>query len=155
MLFYMVPIKYIPAIEAKKHTVIEQYSLKEKEKMCLARNLFYEARGEGEHGMVLVGHVTLNRMKSPRYPNSICEVVYQPKQFSWTMKYGRTSRPQQKNPDVWKKTVALAERVYEEHKKGIDPTGSAKYFYNPTLANPRWASAKTVTARHGQHVFLR
>ena len=50
-------------------------------------NLHYEARGEGVHGMVAVAHVTLNRTKSGKFPKSICEVVKQPKQFSWVAQF--------------------------------------------------------------------
>jgi len=48
-------------------------------------NLHYEARGESQMGIIAVGHVTMNRVKNIRFPNSICGVVYQPYQFSWTI----------------------------------------------------------------------
>lgn len=44
---------------------------------CLARNIFYESRGEPLEGKVAVGLVTLNRTQDPRYPNDVCEVVKQ------------------------------------------------------------------------------
>lgn len=50
-------------------------SLKDLE--CLARNIYYEAGGESEEGKVAVGLVTLNRVNSGRYPNSVCGVVHQ------------------------------------------------------------------------------
>lgn len=62
---------------------------------CMADNLYQEARGETIEGVVAVGQVVLNRVKSPKWPNSICEVVYQNKvnihgytvyQFSWVGK---------------------------------------------------------------------
>jgi len=44
----------------------------------------HEARGEGSEGMQAVHQVVLNRVKSRKYPNTICGVVLQKNQFSWT-----------------------------------------------------------------------
>jgi spore germination cell wall hydrolase CwlJ-like protein len=49
----------------------------QKELMCLARNIYFESRGEPEKGKIAVGMVTLNRTQHPSFPNSICEVVKQ------------------------------------------------------------------------------
>lgn len=51
---------------------------------CLAANLYFEARGEPLKGQLAVAKVTLNRVKSKQYPDSICAVVFQKHQFSWT-----------------------------------------------------------------------
>ena len=57
------------------------------EAYCLAQNLYHEGRGEGIVGMVGIADVTLNRVKSLKYPNSICEVVQQgPTYESWKTK---------------------------------------------------------------------
>src|SRR3954451_10498628 len=53
--------------------------------LCLARNIYFEARGEGARGQYAVAAVTLNRVREKRRPDGICGVVYQKKQFSWTM----------------------------------------------------------------------
>ena len=44
---------------------------------CLATNIYHEARGESNEGKFAVGNVTMNRVDSNRFPDSICEVVYQ------------------------------------------------------------------------------
>ena len=44
---------------------------------CLATAIYFEARGEPEHGQLAVAQVVLNRVKNPAYPNTICGVVYQ------------------------------------------------------------------------------
>lgn len=51
---------------------------------CLAKNIYFESRGEPQVGQFLVAFVTINRVKDDRWPNTICDVVYQHKQFSWT-----------------------------------------------------------------------
>lgn len=56
----------------------------DKEVNCLAQNLYHEGRGEGIMGMRGIADVTLNRVKSTKYPNTICEVVHQgPVYESW------------------------------------------------------------------------
>ncbi|NYZ69950.1 cell wall hydrolase, partial [Endozoicomonas sp. SM1973] len=55
-----------------------------KDLQCLTLNIYHEARGEGLMGMLAVGEITINRVNNKKWPNSICAVVYQDKQFSWT-----------------------------------------------------------------------
>jgi len=57
--------------------VIKAPFLSEKDIECLARNIYFEAGSEPLEGKVAVGVVTLNRMRDPRYPSSICGVVNQ------------------------------------------------------------------------------
>ena len=42
---------------------------------CLAKNIYFEARNQSTAGQIAVSHVVMNRVKSSRYPNTICEVV--------------------------------------------------------------------------------
>ena len=60
---------------------------------CLTKNMFYEARDQSVEGWLAIAEVTLNRKKHHRFPDSVCDVVYQPSrdrkrpkacQFSWT-----------------------------------------------------------------------
>lgn len=44
-------------------------------KECLAKAMYFEARGTGERGMRAVGEVLLNRAASHRFPNSVCGVL--------------------------------------------------------------------------------
>ena len=54
------------------------------ELFCLAQNIYYEARGSSRADQMGVSDVVLNRVKDSRYPNTICEVVYQGKKKpSW------------------------------------------------------------------------
>ena len=64
--------------EAKAyHKIIDQEEL-----TCLAKNIYFEARGENRTGQYAVGLVTLNRLKSKRFPNTICKVVKQAKYWN-------------------------------------------------------------------------
>ena len=52
---------------------------------CLALNIYHEARGESDFGKIAVAHVVMNRVKSHRFPNSICKVVMQGGEVGDTM----------------------------------------------------------------------
>ena len=52
---------------------------------CGAQNIYFEAGSEPFEGMMAIADVTINRKKDTRWPDSICNVVWQNKQFSWTI----------------------------------------------------------------------
>lgn len=57
------------------------------EQQCLSEVIWREARGEPFLGKVAVAQVVLNRTKDARFPKTICKVVFQPGQFTWTSWY--------------------------------------------------------------------
>ncbi len=42
---------------------------------CLAENIYFEARGEPLNGQYAVAEVTLNRLRAPDFPKTICAVL--------------------------------------------------------------------------------
>jgi N-acetylmuramoyl-L-alanine amidase len=50
---------------------------------CLAGAIYFESKGEPLAGQLAVANVILNRMKSGRYPSTVCGVVKQPGQFGF------------------------------------------------------------------------
>ena len=55
--------------------------------ICIAENIYFEARAESIEGKAAVANVTRNRVKSSLFPNTYCEVVYQgPVRESWKTK---------------------------------------------------------------------
>ena len=68
----------------------------------LAKNIYFEARGEGRHGMRLVADVTLNRVNNDDFPDTICAVVMQKGQFTWNKK----SKPT--NQEKWELALDVA-----------------------------------------------
>lgn len=115
--------------------------------LCLALNVYYEARGESYLGQKAVAHVTINRTKDDNYPDNICEVVYQPQQFSWTKKY--QPRPKGK---AWEQAVFTAERAYVGVTK--DPTGGATHFH-ATEVRPNWSANLKKVRVINNHVFYK
>lgn len=70
----------------------------ETEVVCLAKNMYFEAANQGADGQRAVGLVTLMRVLSGKYPKSVCGVVYQHLQFSWTLEpHKRKSMPNSKS----------------------------------------------------------
>ena len=52
--------------------------------VCLAENIYFEARAESIEGKAGVANVTRNRVNSTLFPNTYCDVVYQgPVRESW------------------------------------------------------------------------
>jgi N-acetylmuramoyl-L-alanine amidase len=108
-----------------------------KDVKCLARNIYYEARGENTKAQIAVANVTLNRVKHSKYPNTICKVIYQPYQFSWTTNY---KRPHESQVDIkaWRKAVKIAKNAINGKYK--DVTKGATH-YHSVRVRPRWANS--------------
>jgi len=125
---------------------------------CLALNIFHEARSESEAGQHAVASVTLNRVASKRYPNTICDVVYEKRwdrirkryvgQFSWT----EFDQPPRLKSKAWYRAWKIAEIAYKEKDKR---KLKGAIFYHAKYIKPSWARKKKPLARIGKHIFYR
>lgn len=113
-----------------------------KEFKCLVKNIYHEARGESVEGQKAVGLVTLNRVRDPRYPKTICKVVYQPMQFSWTSNPTVSAKV---NSKAWNQAVYAATYAYNSTSKF-----RATHYHNLTV-RPNWKLTKI--AKIGNHIF--
>lgn len=127
--------------------------------LCLALNVYHEARGEPTIGQKAVAYVTLRRAEFDE--NKVCDVVFAPKQFSWAnpltqAREGERARIAEQfmptDPDAWAKAKKIALRALEG--RAIDFTGGADHYYNPAKANPSWRRTMRLTAKIGNHVFM-
>jgi spore germination cell wall hydrolase CwlJ-like protein len=51
---------------------------------CMAQNIYFESRAEGEQGKQAVAHVVQNRIRDPKFPNTACGVIQEGRHFeSW------------------------------------------------------------------------
>ncbi|MEO1315484.1 MAG: cell wall hydrolase [Pseudomonadota bacterium] len=121
---------------------------------CLARTLYWEAKGEGERGMRAVAHVVANRVKSSRFPETYCGVVTAggsapPCQFSWWCD-GRPDDVVEAAP--FASAREIARQVL--NGKSADPTNGALFFHNARV-QPSWSRVFQRTARIGAHIFYR
>ena len=115
--------------------------------MCLAMNVFFEARNQSIAGQVAVAQVTMNRVHSPNYPNSVCEVVHQKKQFSWYWD-GKSDVPQEE--DAWERAQIIAQGVMagSGHADLVGVT-----HYHALTVQPYWIHTMTFVTRIDDHVF--
>ncbi len=116
---------------------------------CLARNVYYEARGEPSAGQYAVAEVTMNRKASPRFPKTVCEVVYQKEAFSWTG-LGVLEPPA---GAAWLRANQVAEDVYYQRRPRT-LQGNVLHFH-AAYVRPEWSAEKQRVARIGRHVFYR
>lgn len=123
-----------------------------KELNCLALNIYFESRGEPILGQKAVAWVTLNRLKSKKYAKTICGVVYQKGQFSWTFD-GLSDRPKSKKQ--WDASLRIARLVVQEFERGkLDPTHGATMFHAKHV-HPQWKKKYKMVLRIGNHIFYR
>ena len=136
------------------------------EVICLAMNIYHEARGSSFVDQAAVADVTLNRVESTKFPNTVCEVVYQAElsqwhleqdrivplknrcQFSWYCD-GRSDEATDK--DAFVRAQYLAYNViYHDQYRGI--TEGATH-YHAHYVTPQWASMFRFVSRIGDHYY--
>ena len=131
--------------------------------LCMAMNLYHEARGEPLAGQYAVGQSVINRVRDKRYPNTVCEVVHQAKyrgwdqvnpirnqcQYSWYCD-GRPDNPQDSKAML--EATILAQYILASTV--IDITEGATH-YHASYVHPYWADHMTTTVQIGTHIFYR
>ncbi len=126
---------------------------------CLATALYFEARGESIEGQFAVAEVILNRVDSPAYPDTICNVVYQGAraarangggcQFSFAC----DGRPETIRERRAYDRVAKIARLMKDGAPRVLTQG-ATHFHTRAV-NPRWSRQFPRTAEIGGHLFYR
>lgn len=124
----------------------------EQDLLCLGANIYHEARGEPEIGRIAVAWVTLNRVESDRFPDTICEVVTQPGQFSWLQDDYPDMPAPGEFPAYESALILGAEILSGQHP---DPTGGADHYFAHEKAQPFWADDHMTVARIAGHTFQR
>jgi spore germination cell wall hydrolase CwlJ-like protein len=124
---------------------------------CLARAIYFEARGEPTRGKLAVGRVVLNRVASKSYPHSVCRVVYQNDhlrnrcQFSFAC----DGKPDSiADRAAWDEALVYAEWLLthdasERHESEL----WTSTHYHADYVTPNWAKHLTLTGRVGRHLF--
>jgi len=128
---------------------------------CMAKNIYFEAAVESTAGKIAVAQVTLNRVSSQYYPNTVCGVVKQGKhyangfpvrdrcQFSWYCD-GKHDEPYQGK--MWKESTDLA-RYILTHPNLRDITDGSTHYHADYIPNPRWADERSRTVKIDTHIF--
>jgi len=131
--------------------------------MCMATNIYHEAKNQPMVGQIAVAQVVMNRVKDSRYPNTICDVVKQGLtykngkvvlgkcQFSWYCD-GKKDDVNMKS-EKWRNSLRYASMVIT-NRITLDVTEGATH-YHATYVRPAWARTKTKTVRINRHIFYR
>ncbi|MFR1190156.1 MAG: spore cortex-lytic enzyme [Oscillospiraceae bacterium] len=108
----------------------------------LARLISAEARDEPYSGQVAVGAVVLNRIKHPSFPNTLSGVIYQSGAFT-CISDGQFNQP----------VAESAYRAARDALNGVDPSGGAIYYFNPSTATSSWIWSRPLITVIGKHRF--
>lgn len=145
--------------------------------VCLAANIYHEAGNQDRAGKDAIAYATLNRVYDSRWPDTICEVVYDARmvtswrgeqvpvrhacQYSWfcdgksdkiQVRYisgSNAGEPIEINMQVWKESLVAAMHAMVGISE--DKTCGATHYWNPELASPDWGYP--IVAQIGDHVF--
>lgn len=129
---------------------VQEVSAKELTKAeitCLTRNAYFEARNQGEKGILATVFVVLNRTKDSRFPSTPCKVISMPSQFSW---YGKGKVV--KDHKTYKEVEVLVKEVLDGKHKDI--TRGSTHFHT-TKVNPSWCKKMIKTVKIKDHVFYK
>jgi spore germination cell wall hydrolase CwlJ-like protein len=147
------PVQLQPVLTSYDHRQIR----------CLAKNVYFEARNEPTLGQIAVAFVTLNRVESRHFPNTVCGVVEERTrhicQFSWYCE----SRPRYiyqndiltlRDDPVYNRIVKLIKDVYLNHEKLDDPTRGS-LFYHADYVEKRKIGVRNLSfeTKIGRHIF--
>jgi spore germination cell wall hydrolase CwlJ-like protein len=127
-----------PQSQPVKHTQQDVY--------CLADNIYHEARGESFRGQLAVAQVTINRFQSGRHGKTICSVVHERKQFSWTIK-----KPRVRDQQRWRDSYTIAQFMLS----GTQLSNFPAQFYHNRKVNPQWNRNKRVLQTINNHIFYK
>lgn len=114
---------------------------------CLAKNIYFEARSEKLISQLAVAQVTLNRVRSSCYAYTICEVVWEPRQFSWTHD-GKSDIPHNKLAY----TTALIIAKIAVFKNPPDVVGFSTHYHHKKI-QPVWSDDLTPITAIGSHIY--
>lgn len=141
--------KPAPRAQLQIQRTNQRIAYKQLDVFCLAKNIFHEAGVEDRMGKYAVAQVTLNRMKNPKYPTTVCDVVMDPFQFSWANdRKVRWTHPKGK---LWEESKQIALKVLAEgyRVKGLEQAN----YYHADYVKPFWKKPEAKIAQIGTHIF--
>lgn len=104
---------------------------REDELYWLSRIIHAEAQGEPYEGMVAVGNVVLNRVKSNDFPDNVYDVIFD-------VQYGYTQFSPVIDGSIYNTPHEESIRAAKAALNGERPVGDALYFLNPRKATNFW-----------------
>lgn len=139
----------LPAL-VEKPTYVHVYN--DEEYNCLHENIFFEARNQSPEGQAMVGIVTLVRSRMPEFPNTICGVVHEWAQFSWTSHRPKINLKNKGESYAWWFTGLIARNILI-NSEALDRDYKGLAYYHTTKVSPRWAKTLNRAFVINDHVF--
>ena len=126
---------------------------------CLARNVYYEARGEILEGQKAVALVTLNRVENSMFPDTICGVVNERKtvkgrtkcQFSWRCE--SHTNPKKAVRQSHESYQAALSAILEYETLTTTLVTKDTLFFHAKHVRPFWRNVKQRLTRIDNHIF--
>lgn len=147
--------------KSKEQTYPMSYTFSKEDEECLALNIYFEARDQDLKGKLAIGLVTMKRVESKYYPDTVCDVVWQKNkdkrtgkhvaQFSWTLD-GKSDVP--KNQKAWERAQILASSFTGDGAHFEDVTNGA-HLYHADYVSPYWKKHYDQVAQIGSHLFYK
>lgn len=137
-------IQSLNTLEAKVAATDVDSARDDDQLRCLATAVYFEARSESLEGQLAVAEVVRNRARSGRFPASLCGVVNQPSQFTFS------HRRAPSNHEQWERAEKIAAIAMSGGWHAIVP--DALYFHAARVS-PGWNAHRV--ARIGNNVFYR
>lgn len=135
---YPISEDYVPTI-----------NLKPKDLLCLQMNIYYEAGVESNKGKLAIAQVTMNRLYNEKYPRTVCGVVYEKHQFSWTTdKKKRNTVP---SGPLWEASKNIA-HIYLEGAR--IPRLVNSLHYHRYDVSPSWSYKMELVVQIDDHQFF-
>lgn len=123
---------------------LREVTFTKEEIQMMAQLVYGEARGEPLKGKVAVAAVVLNRIASPKFPDTVAGVIFEPGAFTAVRDGQYYLQPEKE-----------AYRAVYLAIAGWDPTNGALYYFNPAKASSDWIWSRPQVARIGSHIFAK
>lgn len=136
---------------------------------CMALNIYHESKWQSIEGKRAVAYVVMNRVRSNKYPNNVCDVIFQGPtrpswrnqsvqipvrnmcQFSWWCD-GKSDEV--RNIEKYKECFFVAIQVLGEYgtRYEKDPTNGSLW-YHADYVDPHWNDIYRKEVVIGAHIF--
>ena len=147
---------------------------------CMARNIYFEAGNQSKAGMIAVARVVVNRVQDTRFPNNVCDVIYEgPLRESWKTKQDPNIKNEDRifypvrdrcqfswycdgKPDdivskenniAWRQAQDIAYLVLVHNKYNGIVDGATHY--HADYVDPSWNKTITLITHIDDHIFYR
>jgi len=127
-----------------------------KAEKCLANAVYFESRGEPVRGQIAVAQVVMNRVFSPFYPKTVCDVVYQnaDRHNACQFTFACDGIPDiVTEPDAWERAKRIARDTLDG--KLWLPEVAKSTHYHAYWVHPSWVAEMKKMYKLGVHTFYR